>query len=234
MPVKKIIVTTSWDDGHLLDGKLSSLLNDYGIKGTFYVAKKFVVTSENVLSLKTLDKNFEIGAHSLSHPDLTNISIKDAFKEIIGSKKWLEKLLDHKIEMFAYPKGKYNDKIVEFVKQAGFLGARTLNFKTTFPKNSFMMGVGCQASNGSPLLRLKASLKSQLSFKSVVDWGTNAKMLFDHILENGGIWHLWGHSWEINRNKEWKKLEEIFDYVSNMKNVSYLENGQVITRCLAN
>jgi peptidoglycan/xylan/chitin deacetylase (PgdA/CDA1 family) len=225
--MNKCIVTTSWDDGQQFDEKLSSLLLDYGVKGTFYIPKNWEGRIVDTDLIKELDKNFEIGAHALSHSDLTSIPLKDAAKEIKCSKEWLEKLLNHKIEIFAYPKGKYNDKISELVRQAGFLGARTLNSETILPKNPFMMGVGCQASNGSPLLRLKASLKSQLSFKSLVDWRTNAKLLFDHVLENGEIWHLWGHSWEIERNKDWSKLEEVLEYVSNRENVAYLENGQI-------
>jgi len=30
------------------------------------------------------------------------------------------------------------------------------------------------------------------------------------IMNNGGIWHLWGHSWEIEANSDWDKLESIF------------------------
>jgi len=226
--LKICIVTTSWDDGCQTDERFASLLLNYKLKGTFYIAKNWIENSGYVCLIKELDKNFEVGAHTLSHPDLTRISIKDAFREISGSKEWLEKLLNHKIEMFAYPKGKYNDKIVELVRQAGFLGARTLNSKTTLPKNSFMMGVGCQASNGSPLLRLKASLNSRMSFKSLLDWSVNAKLLFDYVMENGGIWHLWGHSWEIEENGDWEKLEKVLEYVSNKKNVNYLENREII------
>ena len=226
--MRKCIVTTSWDDGHRMDERLASLLLDYNLKGTFYIAKNWIENSGNVCLIKELDKNFEVGAHTLSHPDLTSISIKDASNEIQGSKEWLEKILDHKIEMFSYPKGKYNNEIVKLVERAGFKGARTLDFQIALPKNQFMLGVGSQASNGSPLLRLKASLNSKLSLKSLVDWRVNAKLLFDRMLERGGIWHLWGHSWEIEKNGDWSELEEVFEYVSNIKNVAYLTNGQII------
>jgi len=226
--MNKCIVTTSWDDGQQFDEKISSLLFDYGIKGTFYIAKNWEGRIVDTDLIKELDKNFEIGAHGLSHSDLTSIPLKDAAKEIKCSKEWLEKLLNHKIEMFAYPKGKYNDKIGELVRQAGFLGVRTLNFNTTLSKNPFMMGVGCQASNGSPLQRLRASLKFGMSFKSLLDWSVNAKLLFDYVMENGGIWHLWGHSWEIEENGDWEKLEKVLEYASNKKNVNYLENREII------
>jgi peptidoglycan/xylan/chitin deacetylase (PgdA/CDA1 family) len=222
------IVTTSWDDGQQFDEKLSSLLLDYGINGTFYIAKNWEGRLVDTDLIRKLDKNFEIGAHTISHPTLTSIDLGCAFNEIKNSKEWLEELVNHEIEMFSYPKGKYNNEIVKLVEQAGFKGARVLDFQIALPKNQFLLGVGSQASNGSPLLRLKASLKSQLSFKSLLDWRTNAKLLFDHLLEKGGIWHLWGHSWELDKNNDWKKLEDVLEYVSKRRNVSYLENRDII------
>jgi len=61
-----------------------------------------------------------------------------------------------------------------------------------------------------------------------MDWKVNAMFLFDHFLQKGGIWHLWGHSWEIEKNRDWKKFEDLLEYISNRKNVSYLENSQIV------
>lgn len=226
--MKLCIVTTSWDDGHRMDEKLASLLLDYGLKGTFYIAKNWIESLGNADLVMELDKNFEIGAHTISHATLTSVDLGCAFNETKNSKEWLEELVNHEIEMLSYPKGKYNNEIVKLVERAGFKGARTLDFQIALPKNRFLLGVGPQASNGSPLIRLKASLNSKLSLKSLVDWRVNAKLLFDRVLERGGIWHLWGHSWEIEKNGDWSKLEEVFEYVSNRKNVSYLENRDII------
>jgi len=197
------------------------------LKGTFYIAKNWIEQSGTISLIEELDRNFEVGAHTFSHPNLTRILEKDAFEEIAGSKKWLEEILCHRIEMFAYPFGKYNSQIAQLVRNAGFVGARTLDFEISVPKNPFSLGVSVQASGGSPLMRLKASIKSKLSVKSFLYWDSNAKLLFDCLLENGGLWHLWGHSWEIEKNDDWHKLEEVFEYVSNRKNVSYLDNGDI-------
>ena len=232
MSRKRVIVTTSWDDGFSLkNGKLSALLNDYGINATFYITKEAMRTPEDVSNLKMLDKTFEIGAHTLSHPDLTNISINEAREEIIGSKKWIEQLLNHEINLFAYPYGRHNKELSELIRTSGFIGSRTLNFDITPPKDPFMIGIACTSSSESPRLRLKAALKSKLCFKSLADWETNAKLLFDSILEKGGVWHLWGHDWQITMNNEWDKLEEVFKHISDNPNVSYLTNGQLISLC---
>jgi len=60
--MNKIIVTTSWDDGHKFDIRLAKLLDKYGLKGTFYITKNFQgrLSKEEI---KSISKNHEIGAH---------------------------------------------------------------------------------------------------------------------------------------------------------------------------
>jgi len=90
----KVIVTTSWDDGHMLDLKLAELLRKYDLKGTFYVAplnREF--KKEDLMSdyqLRRLSQEFEIGAHTMTHPRLGKISAEEADKEIRESKTYLE------------------------------------------------------------------------------------------------------------------------------------------------
>ncbi|WP_448588234.1 polysaccharide deacetylase family protein [Thermocrinis sp.] len=67
----------------------------------------------------------EIGSHTLSHPFLTKLSIKDAKREIEDSKKLLEDKLGVKIKSFCYPYGDYNQEIAELVREAGYEYAYT-------------------------------------------------------------------------------------------------------------
>ncbi len=81
-------------------------------------------TSDVMLNdqIKEIDKHdsITIGAHTVNHPCLTNISIQEARKEIVESKKHLENLLKHEIKHFAYPNGDFNEEIVEAVRKAGY------------------------------------------------------------------------------------------------------------------
>jgi peptidoglycan/xylan/chitin deacetylase (PgdA/CDA1 family) len=72
-----------------------------------------------------LSLGFEIGAHTLTHPRLSAISIGEARNEIAGSKKRLEDLFGVRLKHFAYPYGDYNDVIVDLVREAGFETACT-------------------------------------------------------------------------------------------------------------
>jgi hypothetical protein len=65
------------------------------------------------------------------------------------------------------------------------------------------------------------------------NWVELGKRLFDSVLQNGGIWHLWGHSWEIEELGLWKDLEEMLDYVRKREGVSYIPNWELIPRSCA-
>jgi peptidoglycan-N-acetylglucosamine deacetylase len=60
------------------------------------------------------------------------------------------------------------------------------------------------------------------------NWIAIGKSLFDRVLTQGGIWHLWGHSWEIQQMQLWNQLREMLDYVSGRQGVIYLNNGDVL------
>lgn len=64
-----------------------------------------------------------IGAHSVTHPILTNLPLDQAELEIMQSKKDIERNLGEQINYFAYPDGSYNNELVRLVKQSGFTGA---------------------------------------------------------------------------------------------------------------
>ena len=62
----------------------------------------------------------ELGAHTVSHPLLSEQSLAVQQEEIKQSKLDLERLLNHPIHSFAYPFGAYRDETVPLVKEAGF------------------------------------------------------------------------------------------------------------------
>ena len=76
----------------------------------------------------------EFGAHTLSHPDLTRLSIELAEREICDSKLIIENNLNASVACFAYPYGRYNNQSREIVSrhfacacsdQLGLLNPRT-------------------------------------------------------------------------------------------------------------
>ena len=57
-----------------------------------------------------------------------------------------------------------------------------------------------------------------------MSWTRLAKASFDYAEKCGGVWHIWGHSWEIEKYNMWKDLEAVFQYVANRPNCEYVSN----------
>ena len=59
------------------------------------------------------------------------------------------------------------------------------------------------------------------------NWDLLAMTMFDQVLTTGGVFHLWGHSWEIEHNKGRARLERVLSYIVNRSDVKYLYNGEL-------
>jgi peptidoglycan/xylan/chitin deacetylase (PgdA/CDA1 family) len=76
---------------------------------------------------KWLNYGMEIGAHSKTHSNLTNISESEALKEIHDCKVELESKFNIMINDFCYPYGLYNNKICKMVEDSGYLSATSMD-----------------------------------------------------------------------------------------------------------
>jgi peptidoglycan/xylan/chitin deacetylase (PgdA/CDA1 family) len=65
----------------------------------------------------------EIGAHTVNHPFLSQLSQPLQKQEIATSKLELEQLLRKEVKSFAYPHGNYNQETLELVEKIGFTSA---------------------------------------------------------------------------------------------------------------
>lgn len=83
-----------------------------------------LLTCEEVLRLG--QGNFiDIGAHSVSHPNLARLSLPEQEAEIRGSKSDLENLINRPVTGFAYPHGSLSGSTVTAVRNAGYSCACT-------------------------------------------------------------------------------------------------------------
>jgi len=78
--------------------------------------------------LKSLHQSgMEIGGHTVTHPILATLNTQDAEKEIVDNKAELERLLERRIDFFAYPNGMpeqdYLKEHISIVKDAGYKAA---------------------------------------------------------------------------------------------------------------
>lgn len=237
---QRSIITTSWDDGHPLDLRLVNLLRKYGIKGTFYVpirsrTRQVLDASE----FKPYLQDIEIGSHTLTHTCLIDLPLSAVQEEISKSKDILEKILNTEITSFSYPLGKYNSDVIKVLKSNGFCGARTADIFNININDCFRAGTTLQATNRSVISYLKNIVFSHdkrfflnLVLKNRIrrGWPELAKETLRIAIENDGIWHLWGHSWEMDLIDGWRDLENVFEHVKSVSKdygIEILGNGEI-------
>lgn len=118
LPAKPVAI--SIDDGY--DDAATTardLLKQFHMTATFFIPTW--QTRLSAVTLRAMDKEgFDIEAHSRTHPDLTTLSDAAAWSEIKGSKDDLERILGHSVDLFAYPYGAENARIVALVEKAGY------------------------------------------------------------------------------------------------------------------
>ena len=79
-----------------------------------------VVMSKDQLRKLLNNELISIGSHCVTHQNLLQLTEEDAKEEILQSKLTLETLLNEKIATLSFPHGAFNEKHVEFAKQAGY------------------------------------------------------------------------------------------------------------------
>jgi peptidoglycan/xylan/chitin deacetylase (PgdA/CDA1 family) len=126
-PARAIAIT--FDDGYAdAYSEVMPVLQRYGLLATFYIVTNFIgqpgyMTWEQVAALR--DAGMEIGAHTVSHLDLTSLDWDTAAFEIAQSKAELDRHLGLNVTSFCYPTGLYNGTIEEQVRASGFTNATT-------------------------------------------------------------------------------------------------------------
>lgn len=232
------LFTTSWDDGFPKDVKLAALLQKHSIKGTFYVPSRNM-EGRPVLAdsdIREIAGEFEIGSHTLDHCYLDSIPRSDAWLQIINGKNSIENILGRNVDGFCYPGGRHNKQIRQMVRDAGFFYARKVSnidldlidpyqMPTTiqFYPHKRQVFIKNYLTNGSlfrgrllPTLLKTKDIKSQL-FSAI-----------EYVAENGGVFHLWGHSWEFDFFNGWVLLDEVLKFAKNiLPKDSFVENRQL-------
>lgn len=228
-PEPRLKMTTSWDDGDPLDLRVAELLAQYGLSGTFYVPCQngHAVLAE--AQVRDLAQSFEVGAHTVHHVDLTSVANATAQTEITESKQKIEFVTGRRCKSFCFPKGRFGKRHVEMVREAGFKTARTVEMLSLDdPREVGGIAIIPTTMQAFPHAKLSYwknlakrfrtnNLPMLFAIGAAKDWASAAISLLWLAKERGGVFHLWGHSWEIEKAGEWSNLESVFQAMREMK-----------------
>ena len=202
----KIIAT--WDDGAKQDLKISELMAKYKIPTIFYwpcaLEKshnlKGVKSFLSLKECKAISRSFTVGSHSYNHTHLKKsiIDRTQAKFEIFNSRKFWQDATGQSIDTFCYPRGRFSLEYKEMVKDAGYKSARGVEVGSLdegkdpyHTPTTVHVGIKRTEYNG-------------------VTWFNYAKMMIEKTKDmKNPLFHLFGHSWEIETNNEWKNLESL-------------------------
>lgn len=209
---KSFAVLTTWDDGAPPDLRLAELLRKHGFHGSFFM-------NQNSQVMKFLDKlealGVEVGSHCYHHPSLYAIPPQQADEECIEMRKLLEAQLKHPVISMAYPNGytpafdTEGDYVLRSVRKAGFWSARTT------------LGAAETMDSIEDLLALKTD--GFFGDRKGLERAFN-----DVQKREGGVFHFWGHSWQIGKTDEqWQSFESFISGFAGHPNAWYASQGEL-------
>ena len=239
------LITTSWDDGHPSDMRLAEMLDRHGLTGTFYIPRSIPTGVLPDGEIRELSNRFEIGAHTLNHVFLSDTDRHTAEREIAGSKGWVEEITGKRCEMFCPPAGRYKRFHLPMFRDAGYAGIRSVEFMSLdWPRENRLslleMPTTLQVFNHPAASYVRnaakraaiANLWRYVIYGRSTSWAVLARRLLARVCSVGGVFHLWGHSWELDANESWGELEDVMGLMADAvrSGVPCLTNGEVCRR----
>ncbi len=222
----RTVVTLSFDDGHPKDLDVAGLLAELGLRATFYVPVTNVegrptLSPDDIRKLDSM--GFEIGAHGFTHRYLDSLSPADGREEIRAGKERLERILSKPVTSFCYPGGKIPAWAPGAARELGFTYARTIRECRFAAPEPMLAPTTCHMGPHSRRHYLKEALLAGSPayiafFLRRGLWGRTwddfALANLDYAMRTGGLWHAWGHFYEITEPGEWERLKRVLSAVS--------------------
>ncbi len=244
-----LLITTSWDDGYALDTRVAEILDQNGLKGTFYVCPKpqygeTMLTKEEI---RTLSRTHDIGSHTLTHPTLTEIDDASVVRELTGGKAWVEEITGKPCTAFCYPKGAFDARTETLAKKAGFTCARTCETLRFEAPNPYALPVSLQIfpfpwrKSFTPMwkildplgpLRVQSPRLRELGIplSKMTSWLTMAETVLSYAVKtNAPFFHLYGHSREIEKFGMWEQLRSFAKLVGGVNGAKHVTNTELVT-----
>jgi peptidoglycan/xylan/chitin deacetylase (PgdA/CDA1 family) len=132
-------VVFTFDDGCETDLLAATpLLREFGFNATFYVVAGFIGQRRGYLSATQLremaDAGFEVGCHSRTHPNLSQLDSAGLHDEIVVAKDEIEQMLGRSVKHFSCPGGFWSPEAARIAAEAGFKTVATSRIGMNSPQ----------------------------------------------------------------------------------------------------
>jgi peptidoglycan/xylan/chitin deacetylase (PgdA/CDA1 family) len=161
------LAAITFDDGLRNNHEIAlPILDELGIRATVYVTIGFIDGTSpwvgpgadgrmmNEQQLRELSAaGWELGAHTMTHPDLSALDYEACRAEIETSRIELERIAEVRVETFAYPFGRYGQAAVSAARDSGFIASVTTGSGSWAPQEMTRAPIG--AADPLPVILLK-------------------------------------------------------------------------------
>ncbi len=222
---RKKAFTMSYDDGVEQDIRLIEIMKKYGVKGTFNLNGRHLLTEEFTYPAGTIhrcmgrklayetyaDSGMEVALHTYTHPFLDRIPQEMAVYEVMKDREILESVFGRVIRGMAYPMGTFSDMTVKVLDTCRVAYARTTVSSGRFdlPTDWLRMPATCHHNDPRVL---------DLAHQFITD--TNP-------WQYAQLFYLWGHAYEFDINQNWDHIEKILSIVGGHEDVWYATNMEI-------
>ncbi|GHV42352.1 polysaccharide deacetylase [Clostridia bacterium] len=215
-------VTFSYDDGVNSDIKLAELFNKYNLKCTFNVNsgligdngrwkhKDFDVYHLDAQTLKEAYKGHEVAAHGVFHKRLAELSPAEAFAEMKDDADSIAKVFGERPIGMAYAYGSVNETAEKAVADAGLKYGRGVRSSRSF-------SIPPRLINFCPTAHHDDTQIFELAEKFAA-----------LTPESPALFYIWGHSYELDGNKNWDKFERLLELLAGRDDIFYGTNKEVL------
>ncbi len=222
--------TMSYDDGVEQDIRLIEIMNRCGLKGTFNLnAGLFApegtvypkgqihrrLSAQKALALYRESGN-EVAVHGLTHPFLDKIPTPRMVYEIVEDRRRLEEMFGCVVRGMAYPYGTLNQDVIEVLKAAGIVYARTVVSSGGFEIPEDWLQLPATVHHSDP--RLEELGRTFLESTPQRD----PKMFY-----------LWGHSYEFEACDNWQVIKRFAELIGGHSDIWYATNIQIFDYIMA-
>lgn len=194
----------SFDDGRTEDRQLLSLMNQYGIKGTFHLNSGLLGRGKHIQpeEIQSLYDGHEVAAHTYHHVYLKQLPSRMQVKELMEDKEALEELSGHIVRGLSWPYGSYCSETETIARLSGYEYSRTTQDSGRLepPEDLFAWHPTAHHSKMTDEV-----------------WNR----FWDDHRNDMQILMLWGHSYEFDTTEKWERLAKLFSTIGGRQDVWY-------------
>lgn len=223
--MKRKALTLSYDDGVEQDRRLLSIMDRYGLKGTFNLSGGLYPPEGTVYPEGQVHRRMgkaeatalygasgqEVAMHTYEHVGLLMQPCAGAAAwQLMKDKETLEEQFGRIIRGFAYPYGTFDDRIVDILRHCGVAYARTVISSHSFDLPDDWLRLAATCHHDDPQLM-------------------NLARRFREETPNSRPWlfYLWGHSYEFEAHDNWQVMEDFAAYMGGRRGIWYATNIEI-------